>query len=235
MALAELFGQVFHPTVHRDVLDNHQHLMLAATSGTATLFTPCPNSPCALLLNCCSFSESTLNQRGQPFITDQNATINSVVSMAHCAVRFMGTCGKCSGECFCYLLDDLCHVLSALVLQPGQLEQLCNPPDADNVVLIKDLSQGPATKALEPRQQVHVCHAQHIVGVFRGQLAMERGKLLSSPTHLSLVKFLLLLCLSRDSVKCCLVHYRTSVNSTMERQELNLSGLGLALSYHRGV
>ena len=103
--------------------------------------------------------------------------------MAHCAVRFMGTCGKCSGECFCYLLDDLCHVLRALVLQPGQLEQLCNPPDADNVVLIEDLSQGPATKALEPRQQVHVCHAQHVIGVFRGQLAMERGELLSSPTH----------------------------------------------------
>lgn len=105
--------------------------------------------------------------------------------MAHCADRFTGTCGKCSRGCFRYLLDDLCHVLRALVLQASQLEQLCDPPDADNVVLIEDLSQGPAAKALKPRQQVHVCHAQHIVGVFRGQLAMERGELLSSPTHFS--------------------------------------------------
>lgn len=103
--------------------------------------------------------------------------------MAHCAVRFTGTYGKCSGECFCYLLNDLCHVLRALVLQSGQLEQFCDPPDADNVVLIEDLSQGPATKALEPRQQVHVCHTQHIIGVFWRQLAMERGELLPSPGH----------------------------------------------------
>lgn len=74
-----------------------------------------------------------------------------------------------------YLLDDLGHVLCALVLQPGQLEQLCNPPDADDVVLVQDLGQGPAAEALEPRQQVHVCHTQHVVGVLWGQLTVHRG------------------------------------------------------------
>lgn len=117
----------------------------------------------------------------------------------------MGTCGECSRECFCYLLDDLCHVLSALVLQAGELEQLCDPPDADDVVLVKDLSQGPAAQALETRQQVHVCHAQHVVGVFRGQLARGRGELASRPTHSSLANRLLL-CFSRDSLRCCSAH-----------------------------
>lgn len=99
--------------------------------------------------------------------------------MAHCADRFMGT----REGCFCYLLNDLCHVFRALVLQTGQLEQLCNPPDADNVVLIKDLSQGPATKALQPGQQVHVCHTQYVIGILWGQLAMEERELVSSPTY----------------------------------------------------
>lgn len=71
---------------------------------------------------------------------------------------------------FQYLLNDLGHVLSALVLQSGQLEQLCNPPDADDVVLVEDLRQGPATEALEPGQQVHVSHAQHVIGVLWRQL-----------------------------------------------------------------
>lgn len=97
----------------------------------------------------------------------------------------MGTCAKHSREHSCYLLDDLGHVLRALVLQPRQLEQLCNPPDADNVVLFEDLRQGPAAQALEPRQQVHVCHTQHVVGIFRGQLATETGKLLPNDTHLT--------------------------------------------------
>lgn len=44
--------------------------LTAVTSGTATFLILCPNSPRALLLNRCSFSGSTLNQRGQPFITD---------------------------------------------------------------------------------------------------------------------------------------------------------------------
>lgn len=84
---------------------------------------------------------------------------------------------------FRYLLDDLGHVLRALVLQPGQLEQLCNPPDADDVVLVEDLCQGPAAEALEAGQQVHVCHTQHVVGVLWGQLAVHRGELLPSPEH----------------------------------------------------
>lgn len=123
-------------------------------------------------------------------IKPERATIyhrpsTTIKSTAHCAFKFMGTCAKRSGECFCYLLDDLGHVLRALVLQPGQLEQLCNPPDADNVVLFEDLRQGPAAQALEPGQQVHVCHTQHVVGIFRGQLAMKRGKLLPNDTHLT--------------------------------------------------
>lgn len=154
--------------------------------------------------------------------------------MAHCAVRFTGTCDECSGECSCYLLDDLCHVLRALVLQAGELEELCDPPDADDVVLVEDLSQGPAAKALEPRQQVHVCHAQHVVGVFWGQLARERGELVSCPTHSSPANCLLL-CFSRDSLRCRLAHHRTRVHSTAQRQELRLSGPSLPLSYHRGV
>lgn len=76
---------------------------------------------------------------------------------------------------FQYLLDDLGHVLCALVLQSGQLEQLCNPPDADDVVLIEDLCQGPATEALEPGQQVHVCHTQHVIGILWRQLTVQRG------------------------------------------------------------
>lgn len=76
---------------------------------------------------------------------------------------------------FRYLLDDLGHVLCALVLQPSQLKQFCNPPDADDVVLIEDLRQGPATEALEPRQQVHVCHTQHVIGILWRQLAVQRG------------------------------------------------------------
>lgn len=71
---------------------------------------------------------------------------------------------------FQYLLNDLGHVLSALVLQSGQLEELCNPPDADDVVLVEDLRQGPATEALEPGQQVHVSHTQHVIGVLWRQL-----------------------------------------------------------------
>lgn len=114
----------------------------------------------------------------------------------------MGTCAKCSGGCLQYLLDDLCHVLRALVLQPGELEQLCNPPDADNVVLIQDLSQSPATQALEPGQQVHVCHAQHIIGVVRGQLEWKE-EIYHPVLNTSLVSEKLL-CVSRDALKWCL-------------------------------
>lgn len=167
--------------------------------------------------------------RGQPLFTDQSTTTKCVVPVAHCTVRFMGTCGECSRECFCYLLDDLCHVLSALVLQAGELEQLCDPPDADDVVLVEDLSQGPAAQALETRQQVHVCHAQHVVGVFRGQLARGRGELASRPTHSSLANRLLL-CFSRDSLRCCSAHHRTGVQSAARRQQLRLPGPSLPLN-----
>lgn len=132
------------------------------TSGIATLLLLCPNSPCALLI---------FQKHINPLTTDQSTAIQSVVSRA----QIHGHTWSLPWRVFQYLLDDLGHVLRALVLQSGQLEQLGNPPDADDVVLIKDLCQGPATEALEPGQQVHVCHTQHVIGVLWRQLAGQKG------------------------------------------------------------
>lgn len=59
-------------------------------------------------------------------------------------------------------LDDLGHELGAVILQPRQMEKLCHLPHVNNVVLAYGLRECLATNTLQPRQQIHVGHTQHV-------------------------------------------------------------------------
>lgn len=61
-----------------------------------------------------------------------------------------------------HLINNLSHVLHALILQSGELEKLCCLPHVHHVVLAQSLRQGFAAEALQTRQQIHVGHAQHV-------------------------------------------------------------------------
>ena len=59
-------------------------------------------------------------------------------------------------------LDDLGHELCALIFQPRETEKLGCLPHVQNVVLTYSLTERLPTQTLQPRQQVHVSHAQDI-------------------------------------------------------------------------
>lgn len=72
-----------------------------------------------------------------------------------------------------YPLNDLCHELCALILQPRKTEELGRLPHVQDVVLTNRLGERLPTETLQPRQQVHVSHAEHIKHAVHRQLDGE--------------------------------------------------------------
>lgn len=73
-----------------------------------------------------------------------------------------------------HLIDEFCHVLGAVILQPQEVEQLRNLPHLHHVVLTHHLSQRLPTDALESRQQIHVSHAQHVKHIVFSELGIKK-------------------------------------------------------------
>lgn len=92
----------------------------------------------------------------------------------HC-VRFtsFSKCSKHRGT-DSHMIDEFCHVLGAVILQPREVEQLRYLPHLHHVVLTHRLSQRLPTDALESRQQIHVGHAEHVKHIFCSELEIKK-------------------------------------------------------------
>lgn len=73
-----------------------------------------------------------------------------------------------------HLIDEFCHVLCAVILQPREVEQLRYLPHLHHVVLTHRLSQRLPADALESRQQIHVGNAQHVKHVVCSELGIAK-------------------------------------------------------------